>query len=193
MGAGADGSDTAERVCVGAVSGVHGVRGTVRIKPFTETPEGVAAYGPVTDESGTRRFEIAVVGVRKGIVLATLSGIGDRATAEALKGLRLYVERSALPAPDADEFYYEDLVGLAAEAADGSDMGKVVAVYDFGAGDVIELKGPDGGATLLPFTHAVVPTVDIAGGRIVVVPPEELPDDAEAGQSVVKDPREGSA
>lgn len=168
---------TSGRVCVGAVSGVHGVRGVVRIKPFTETPEGVAAYGPVTDESGERRFEIALVGQHKGTALATLSGIRDRSAAEALKGLRLYVAREALPEPDEDEFYYEDLVGLTVETVGGEVLGKVVGVFDFGAGDVIEVQGSDRASVMLPFTRAAAPTVDIAGGRVVVDPPEGLLDD----------------
>lgn len=175
------------RVCVGAVSGVHGVRGVVRIKSFTETPEAVAAYGPVTDESGDRRFEISVVGRHKGSVLATLSGVRDRAAAAALKGLRLYVERAALPATSEDEYYYEDLVGLTAETADGEPLGKVTAVFDFGAGDVIEVQEADGRSVLLPFTRAVVPTIDVAGGRIVVVPPAGLLDEGDGNDQEGRD------
>lgn len=177
------------RICVGAVAGAHGVRGAVRIKPFTETPRGVAAYGPVTDESGQQRFDVAVVGESKGTLLATLSGVTDRTAAEALKGLRLYVDRAALPATDEDEFYYEDLVGLSAVTVDGEDFGTVIAVFEFGAGDVIEVQGADRQSVLLPFTRAVVPTVDIAGRRIVVDPPIVMADEEDAENGDAEDLR----
>ncbi|MEM9684495.1 MAG: ribosome maturation factor RimM [Pseudomonadota bacterium] len=177
------------RVCVGAVSGVHGVRGAVRIKPFTETPKGVAAYGPVTDEEGIRRFDIAVVGEHKGTLLATLSGVTDRTAAEALKGMRLYVDRTALPPTDEDEFYYEDLVGLSAVTVDGDALGTVIAVFEFGAGDVIEVQGADRQSVMLPFTRAVVPTVDIAARRIIVDPPEFMADEEETDDRDMGDGR----
>lgn len=170
-------SGGASRVCVGAVAGVHGVRGAVRIKTFTAVPADVAAYGPVEDEAGTRRFRLQVVGERGGMVIATLSGVTDRDVAEALKGLRLYVDRSALPAPEEDEFYHADLIGLAVETTDGIPFGTVRALHDFGAGDVIEIV-PVGAGTpvVLPFTREVVPVVDLAAGRIVVDPPKGLLD-----------------
>jgi 16S rRNA processing protein RimM len=107
-------------------------------------------------------------------VIATLSGIGDRDAAEALKGVNLFAPRDALPPAGEDEFYHADLVGLRAEAEDGTDMGTVRALHDFGAGDVIEIQGPDGAPFVLPFTRAAVPVIDIAGGRIVVAPPPGL-------------------
>jgi 16S rRNA processing protein RimM len=145
----------------------------VRIKSFTERPEDVASYGPVSDETG-RSFALGVVGLARGVVLAEVEGISDRDAAEALKGIRLYVDRARLPAPEEDEFYREDLVGLRAELADGTEVGTVAAVEDYGAGDVIEIARPGERPMLLPFTDAVVPQVDIAGGRIVVAPPEEF-------------------
>lgn len=160
-----------ERVCVGVVVGAHGVRGAVRVKPFTGEPEAIAAYGPVEDESG-RRLKVKVLSVAKGVVNATLAGVADRDAAEALKGTKLYVPRTALPAPEEDEFYYSDLIGLAAELEDGSVYGTIRAVHDFGAGDLLELALPDGRVEMLPFTKAVVPVVDIKGRRVVIAPPE---------------------
>lgn len=161
------------RVLVGVIVGAHGVRGAVRIKSFTAEPAAIAAYGPLEDETGTRRFEIRLVGEGKGVVIATLKGIEDRNAAEALKGLRLYVARAALPPPGEEEFYHADLIGLAAVRRDGTPLGRVCAVHDFGAGDSLELALADGGTLLVPFTKAAVPEIDIAGGKLVVEPPEE--------------------
>ncbi len=171
-----------ERVCVGVIVGAHGVRGAVRIKAFTEDPAAVAAYGPVEDEEG-RRFRIKVVGIAKGVVTATLAGVDDRNAAEALKGARLYVARAALPAAEEDEYYHSDLIGLRAEYEDGSVFGTVRGVFDFGAGDVLELGLPDGRVEMLPFTRVVVPVVDVKAGRLVVVPPA-VADAREEGRDV---------
>lgn len=160
-----------DRVCVGVVVGAHGVRGGLRVKPFTEDPAAIAAYGPVEDETGQRRFRLKVTGHAKGVVTVAAQGVADRNEAEALKGARLYVAKSRLPAPEEDEFYYSDLIGLAAELEDGTAFGAVKGVFDFGAGDVIELALPDGRSELLPFTRAVVPVVDVKAGRLVVAPP----------------------
>ncbi len=169
-------SAVADAICVGAVAGAHGVRGGVRIKPFTQDPEAVGAYGMVRDESGARRFEIQLIGKAKGVVLAKLSGVETREAAEALKGMRLYVDRATLPPSDRDEFYHTDLIGLAVELADGGSLGIVHALHDFGAGDLLEVKTSDGKLILLPFTEAVFPTVDLEAGRIVARPPPGLID-----------------
>jgi 16S rRNA processing protein RimM len=153
------------------IVGAHGIKGAVRIKPFTAEPNGLAAYGPVSDEAGARRFAVQTIGVAGGAVLAKLSGVADRNAAEALKGLRLYVARAALPQTRANEYYHADLIGLAAETADGRRLGTVLAVHNFGAGDVLELALAQGGTAMLPFSHAAVPEVDLAGGRVVVDPP----------------------
>ncbi|WP_119461680.1 ribosome maturation factor RimM [Rhodospirillaceae bacterium SYSU D60014] len=163
------------RILVGAIAGAHGVRGQVRIKSFTAEPADVAAYGPVSDESGARRFTLAVIGPAKGGVIARIDGIGDRNAAEALKGMRLYVPRAALPEPEEEAFYHADLIGLAVDLADGSRFGRVVAVQNYGAGDVLEIQPASGGTTIVaPFTRAVVPLVDIAGRRILLDPPSGL-------------------
>jgi len=174
-------------VCLGAVAGAHGVRGNVRLRSFTEDPADIAAYGPVTDETGKRRFEVTVIGESRGQVVARIAGIDDREAAEALKGLRLYVERAVLPAPDADEFYHADLIGLAAVDADGKTLGRVQAVFDYGAGDFIEIRRPGSPGLLVPFTRAAVPEIDIAAGRIVVVPPAEIEAEEDAKASEVDD------
>jgi 16S rRNA processing protein RimM len=149
------------------------VHGTVRIKSFTERPEDVASYGPVSDETG-RSFALGVVGLARGAVLARVEGIADRTAAEALKGVRLYVDRDKLPEPDDGEFYCEDLVGLRAELADGTEIGTVTSVEDFGAGDIIEIARPGERPLLIAFNDATVPEVDLDQGRIVVVPPDEF-------------------
>jgi 16S rRNA processing protein RimM len=158
---------------VGVVVGAHGVRGAVRVKPFTAEPGAVAAYGPVEDEGGTRRFELRLIGEGKGVVVAKLAGVDDRNAAEALKGLRLYVPRAALPPPEEEEFYHADLLGLEAVTRDGDRLGTVRAVHEYGAGDSLEIALGDGGTLFVPFTKAAVPAVDLAGGRLVVDPPEE--------------------
>lgn len=163
-----------ERVCLGAVTGAHGVRGLVKVKPFTESPDDVAAYGPLEDERGERRFTLAVEGHHKDTVIVRVAGVADRDAAEALRGTRLYVARSALPEPGEGEYYHADLIGLALVTVGGAPLGTVTAIYDFGAGDLIEYVGADGKPHMLPFTEAAVPEVDIAGGRIVADPPEGL-------------------
>lgn len=175
---------TRDDICVGVISGAHGVRGAVRIKAFTAEPRSVFAYGPVSDESGERRFDLrfqpGAGAARGGQVIARIDGVADRAAAEALKGTRLHVPRSALPQPDADEFYHADLIGLEVESVDGGRLGRVRSVDDYGAGDMLTVDGEDGREIMLPFTRSVVPEVDIAGGRIVADPPAGLLDaDAE--------------
>ena len=166
----------AKRVCVGVVTGPHGVQGAVRFKSFTEAPEDVARYGPLADETGVRRFELRLVGAGKGVVIARLSGVADRNQAEALRGLRLYLPRSALPQPDAEEFYHADLIGLEAVLGDGTPIGRVRAIHDFGAGDTLELARPGAPPVMVPFTRAVVPNVELAAGRLVLDPPPGLLD-----------------
>ena len=162
-----------ERLCVGVIAGAHGVRGLVKIKSFTEDPANLTAYGPLTDESGARRYQVAVTGRAKGVLLARIEGVGDRDAARALRGARLYVARAALPEPEDEEYYHADLIGLAVEDRAGAPLGRVAAVQNFGAGDILEIERPDQGTLLVPFTKAAVPLVDPAGGRVVVEPPEE--------------------
>jgi 16S rRNA processing protein RimM len=128
--------------------------------------------------------------MHKGQVLVRLEGVADRTAAEAMRGVRLYVPRDALPAmEDEDEFYHADLIGLAAVLADGTEIGKVRAVFDFGAGDSLELSHTATGKPLLvPFTREVVPVIDVAGGKVVVDPPPGLlGDNGENGDDASRD------
>jgi len=160
------------RVLIAQIGAAHGVRGEVRLKPFTQDPLGVVAYGPLETEDGKRRFEIEAVRPAKDMLVARLKGVTDRDAAEALKNERLYVARGRLPKIAEDEFYYADLIGLAAITASGEPIGIVKAVHNFGAGDVLEIAPARGGSTMmLPFNETTVPTVDIAGRKIVVEPP----------------------
>jgi 16S rRNA processing protein RimM len=164
----------AGRVCVAQIGGAHGIRGEVKLKSFTADPMAVKDYGLLTSEDGAASFEIEALRPAKGHLVARLRGVGDRTAAERLAHVRLFVPRERLPPPAPDEFYHVDLIGLAAVTADGAEVGTVVAVHDFGAGDILELRPRTGGATIMvPFTDAFVPVVDLAAGRITVAPPEE--------------------
>ncbi|MHA1153818.1 MAG: ribosome maturation factor RimM [Alphaproteobacteria bacterium] len=163
------------RVCLGAIAGAHGVRGLVKIKSFTQDPANLTAYGPLGDESGRRRFDIAVTGQAKGLLVARIAGVEDRDAAQALRGVRLTIARAALPEPEeAEEFYQADLIGLAAEDPQGRPLGRVATVENYGAGDFLEIARVEGAPLLVPFTKVVVPLVDLEGGRVVVALPEEV-------------------
>ena len=166
----------AERICVAQIGGAHGLRGDVKLKSFTADPMAVKDYGPLTTEDGAASFEIEALRAAKGHLVARFRGVGDRNAAERLAHLRLFVPRERLPPPAVDEFYHADLIGLRAVTADGTEVGTVAAIHDFGAGDILELRPQAGGTTIMvPFTAAFVPSVDIASGRIVVAPPEDAP------------------
>jgi len=164
-----DTSGTPRRLALGHIAGAHGIRGEVLITSYTETPDGIADYGPLQDEAGGRRFDITVVRVTPKGVIARIAGIADRTAAEALKGTRLYIERAELPEPEPDTYYHADLIGLRADLADGTPLGKIISVQNYGAGDLLEIRRAGRGDTVLvPFTLAVVPAVDIAEGRVVI-------------------------
>lgn len=172
---GASATKPSSRVCLGVITGAHGVRGTVRVRPFTAEPEAVSAYGEVSTEDGTRHFGLTVVGrAPKAQVLVQLTGVGDRAAAKALKGTRLFVPRERLPPAGEEEYYHADLIGLAVEEVGGRALGTVTSVHNFGGGDVLEVVAAGGTAIMVPFTRAVVPVIDLAGGRIVIDPPPGL-------------------
>ena len=162
------------RVLMGRVLGAHGIKGAVRIMSYAAVPEGIARYGPLEDESGVRRFSLRIVGKARGNVLVEVDGIGDRNAAEALRGINLYLQRSALPAPAEGEFYWDDLVGLRAELVDGTKLGEVVAVHDYGGGASLEVKREVGAPVMVPFTNRVVPVVDVQAGKLVIDPPAGL-------------------
>jgi 16S rRNA processing protein RimM len=165
---------TEQRLCVGIVTGPQGIRGAVRVKSFTADPAAIGAYGAVTDETGKRAFTLKVLGQAKGAVIAELSGVTDRNAAEALKGLHLHVRRDQLPPAEAEEFYHADLIGLTAELVSGDTLGRINALYDFGAGDALEVVTADGAVVMVPFTKAAVPEIDLAAGRVLVDPPAGL-------------------
>ncbi|ANW05044.1 ribosome maturation factor RimM [Bradyrhizobium icense] len=164
-------------ICVARIGAAHGVRGAVKLWTFTEDPLAVRHYGPLMTKDGARQFEVTHVREAKDHLVATLKGITTREDAERLNGLELYIARDKLPETDEDEYYHADLIGLAAVNAAGERLGRVIAIHNFGAGDIIEIA-PDKGATiLLPFTNAVVPTVDLASSRVVIELPQEIEGD----------------
>ena len=161
-----------DRICVGAISGAFGVRGEVRLKSFCAEPAAIADYAPLFTEDGTRSFTVKITRPLKGGLAARLGGIATKEEADALRGTTLFANRSKLPSLPDDEFYHADLIGLEAVDTGGAVLGRLAAIHNHGAGDILEITAP-GQKTplLLPFTRAVVPTVDIAAGRIVVDPP----------------------
>src|SRR5262245_18319774 len=165
----------ADRIVVAQIGAAHGIRGEVRLFSFTGDPMAVADYGPLETEDGSRSFEIETVRPAKDHLVARLRGVHDLKAAEQLRNLKLYVPRSRLPPPDEEEYYHADLIGLAVVMRDGKEFGTVVAIQNYGAGDLVEVAPAAGGPTvMLPFTDSVVPVVDIAAGRLVVEPPEGL-------------------
>ena len=161
----------ADRICVAQIGAAHGIRGEVRLRSFTEDPMAVTSYGPLESEDGTQRFEIEALRPSKDVFVARLKGVEDRAAAEKLTNVSLYVSRDRLPPVEDDAtFYHADLVGLAAVTPDGAPLGTVTAIHNFGAGDVIEIKPESGEALLVPFTETAVPEVNLTARRIVVVP-----------------------
>lgn len=172
----------ADRILMGIILGAHGVRGAVRLKSFAAEPESFRAYGPLQDRMGKRSFRLEPIGQTRGAVLAKIDGVTDRDQADALKGIELYLSRTALPPVAPDEFYQADLIGLQAELADGTALGRVTGVLDYGQGDMLEIAG-EKESLVIPFTHQTVPSVDLAQGRIVVSPPPGLVEPAEPGKA----------
>src|ERR1700704_6047816 len=165
------------RICVARIGAAHGVRGAVKLWTFTEDPLAVQRYGPLTTKDGARQFEVTHAREAKGHLVATLKGIATREDAERLNGVELYIAREKLPATNDDEYYHADLIGLEAVNAANEPVGRVIAIHNFGAGDIIEIAPPHGATMLLPFTNAVVPAVDLAGGRVVIELPSEIDGD----------------
>jgi 16S rRNA processing protein RimM len=170
--------EAANRVVLAVVTGAHGTRGEVRLKSFAASLEAIADYGPLDRSDGGQPLEVLAVRPAKDGLIARFEGLSDRNAAEALKGVELSVARDRLPEPKADEFYIADLIGLAAVRPDGTVIGEVIAVHNYGAGDVIEVRLAEGGDTvLLPFTRETVPEIDVAAGRLLIDPPEGLIED----------------
>ena len=173
-------ADRRRRVCLGVITAAHGVRGEVRVKSFTTRPEDVGAYGPVEDGDG-HPLAFTVTGKLRGGVKARLDGVNDRGQAAALAGTKLYVPRAVLPDPGEDEFYHSDLVDLRVEKANGTMIGRVTAVHNFGASDILEIVWQgDGETALVPFSKNAVPVIDLAAGRLVVTPEADGPEEPAA-------------
>src|ERR1700743_274183 len=167
------------QICVARIGAAHGVRGQVKLWTFTEDPFAVKEYGPLSTKDGSRQFEVTHVREAKDHLVATLKGVATRNDAERLNGIELYVSGDKLPATEDDEYYHADLIGLAAVTTADEPLGRVLAIHNFGAGDIIEIAPPQGSTLLLPFTNGVVPTVDLAGGRVVIDLPQEINGEAE--------------
>ena len=178
-------SHASSLVLVGRFGAPHGVRGELRLQSFTGDPLAIADYGPLTDKSGQKSFTLLNLRPQgKDMLVVRLKDVGDRDSAQALNGVELYLARDKLPAPDEDEFYLADLVGLSAETRAGVKLGHVIAVRNFGAGDILEVAPTAGGETLMfPFTKAVVPVVSVTDGRVVIEPPEEIEAKSDAPES----------
>ena len=161
-------------ICVGAIAGAFGVRGEARIKSFCAAAEDIARYAPLCTEDGAKNFTIKITRPVKGGLAARLGGVATREAAEALKGVRLFAPRDRMPPLPDDEYYYADLVGLAVFDPGGAEIGAVRAVAEYGAGDFLEIRRTGGKTLLIPITQEAAPLVDIAAGRIVVDPPEDV-------------------
>lgn len=168
------------RVLLGRIGSAHGIKGSVRIATYTGDPLAIAGYGPLETNRPGLTVTIADAKMMKATVIARLKGVTDRNTAETLNGVELYIDRDKLPEPeDEDDFYVADLIGLDARLEDGTVIGKVLAIPNYGAGDLIEI-GEGGSSELLPFTKAVVPVISVKDGYLVIVPPDFVEaDDAE--------------
>jgi 16S rRNA processing protein RimM len=163
-----------DMICVGAIAGAFGVAGEVRLKSFCSEPTDIAAYGPLLSEDGSRDYHITLTRPIAGGLGARIQGVSTKEQADALRGTSLFVPRDRLPKLPDDEFYHADLIGMSAYDPGGAVIGKVTAVYNHGAGDILEISAAGHkSALLLPFTMAIVPNVDLAAGRIVVDLPEE--------------------
>lgn len=161
-----------KRIRIATITGVHGVRGAVRVRSFTEDQRSIASFSSVTDVTGARTFKLAIQGESKDQLLVMVEGITTRTQAEQLKGTDLFITRDQLPALKGKRLYYHaDLIGLRAETLDGEVIGTISALHDFGAGSILQVARRAGGDVMLPFSKTVVPQVDLAGGRIVINPP----------------------
>lgn len=172
---GSSAGKSGQRVLLGHIVGAHGIRGAVLVRSYTAEPEAIADYGPLEDAEGSKRYELAVDGVTAKGVICRVGGVSDRTQAEKLKGVALHVARDRLPPANDGEYYHADLIGLAAVTDAGLALGTVIAVQNYGAGDILEVRAEGGSRTALyPMTEAVVRRVDLAGRHIVLAPPDEV-------------------
>lgn len=165
-------TSTSRRILLGEISGAHGIRGELLVRSYAGEPQDIAAYGPLEDESGARTVTLSVVRVTPKGVIARVAGVDDRTAAEKLKGLKLYVERAKLPKANEDEFYHADLIGLQVTDPGGVEIGAIIGVPNYGAGDLLEVRLKDSKQTeLIPLTKACVPSIDFDRGVAVVIMP----------------------
>ncbi len=157
-----------ELICVAAIAGAFGIKGEVKLKSFTDVPENCVSYGPLLSEEGKVILTPKAHRLVKGAVAIACPEVSTREEAGALKSTKLYVPRKNLPAPDEDEYYAADLIGLEVKSTDGKRIGKIIAVEDFGAGDLLEIKPKEGASFYHPFTLAATPKVDMKVGRVVI-------------------------
>jgi 16S rRNA processing protein RimM len=163
-----------DEVLVGVFGAPHGVRGEIRLKSYTQDPASIAAFGALHDSAGREFVLTASRPLKDDLLVVRVKGVADRDAAQKLTHVKLFIAREKLPPPDEDEFYCCDLIGLRAETAGGDLLGTIVAVPNYGAGDILEVAPPAGETLLFPFTRAVVPQIDLAGGRVIVEPPQEV-------------------
>jgi 16S rRNA processing protein RimM len=163
-----------DEVLVGVFGAPHGVRGEIRLKSYTQDPASIAAFGALHDSSGREFVLTASRPLKDDLLVARVKGVADRDAAQKLTHVKLFISREKLPPPDEDEFYCRDLIGLRAETSDGLLLGTIVAVPNYGAGDILEVAPPAGETLLFPFTRAVAPHIDLAGGRVIIEPPAEI-------------------
>jgi 16S rRNA processing protein RimM len=170
-----------EKVCLGAIVGVHGIRGEVKVKSFSDDERHLTSYGTLTNEKGDQTFDVKIVGHSKELLRVKIKGVDDRNTAESLVGTGFYVSRDVLPDLDDEEYYHADLIGLEARNSSDEIIGEVNAIYNFGAGDLIEIKMASGQFEMLPFTAQFVPTINIKEQYIIVEMMQFAPENEDEG------------
>lgn len=173
-------ADQQKQILLGTIGAAHGIKGEVRITSHTQDPEAIASYGPLQTSRPGLLITIESARLNKTVLIARIAGVRDRNAAELLNGVSLFIDRDKLPAPeDEDDFYHTDLIGLDARLESGVSIGQVLALHNYGAGDLIEIEDPRSGDTFLfPFTRAVIPDIHVSEGFLIVAPPV----DAEPGE-----------
>ena len=170
-----------DAVLVGVFGAPHGVRGDIRLKSYMQDPLSIGDYGALHDEAG-KSFELAAIrALKDDMLVVRVKGVSDRDAAQKLTNAKLFIARAKLPAPEEDEFYCRDLIGLKAQTRDGRVIGTIVAVPNYGAGDILEVAPPAGETLLFAFTRAIVPEIDLAGGKVIIDPPAEVEDESGSG------------
>lgn len=165
-------------ILLGEIAAAYGIKGEVRIKSYTTNPVDIATYSPLTDKSGRQIFKIETLRQQKSSLIAKLSGVHDRTSAEKLRSTGLFVRRSQLPPPEAGSYYEEDLLGLNAFSKNDAYLGKVMGILNFGAGTILEIRStPTKESLMIPFKEAFVPEIDLLEGRIMIIPPVFIEED----------------